>query len=187
MILGGLTCGTTSMLGSPAQPRVPERLPTPWRPGSRLDNLISETEPQLNLVNPYNEESFQGKFHHQGHYLVEVLKHLNNFLRDWRTNISTPICLRLYWGLARISQELELQKPLVILSGYRTRETNNRLEGAVPNSMHIYGRAIDFHSTEVHSKDLFSLAKYLEIGGAGFYPKKGFVHLDSGRLREWQE
>ncbi len=187
MILGGLTCGATSMLASPAQSWVPERLPNPSRPGSRLDNLMPETEPILNLFNPHTKESFQGKFHHQDSYIVDAIKHLNYFLRDWRANISVPICLRLYWALARMTQELELKKPLVILSGYRTPETNSKLEGAVPNSMHLYGRAIDLHSTEVASKDIFKLVNSLQIGGSGWYPRGGFVHIDSGRIRQWRE
>ena len=186
VILGGLTCGAISAQAGNT-PDLPGRLPGPWRPGSRLDNRIRETNPRLYLFNPHTGESFSGLFYHQGDYVPAAIRHLDHFLRDWRESISVPICFRLYWGLARLTQELELTRPLLVLSGYRTQATNSKLEGAVPNSMHLFGRAVDIHSTEVGSKALYDLATSLQIGGTGWYPRGGFVHIDSGRLRKWQE
>lgn len=187
MLLGGVSCGLVKpeLVGG-TSPVVPARLPSPWRPGTRLDNRISETRPYLDLFNPHNGEHWTGRFGMGGRNIADAKNHLDHFLRDWRKNVSVPMCYRLLWALARLTQELELQKPLFVLSGYRTPETNNQLEGAVPNSLHLQGRAVDIHSPEVGSRDLYKQAKSLQIGGTGWYPGKGFVHIDSGRLRNWQ-
>lgn len=188
VLLGGISCGISPVLAddSLVPTSVPARLPNPSRPGTRLDNRIAETRPFLNLLNPHTGERWTGLFGREGSLIPESKPHLDHFLRDWRRNISVPFCYRVLWGLARMTQELELEKPLIVLSGYRTPETNSRLEGAAPNSLHMQGRAIDISSSEIASGDLFKLASNLEIGGTGWYPTKGFVHIDSGHLRRWQ-
>lgn len=186
LIAGGVASMVGPALARGAPPKRPPRLPGPWRPGSRLDNRIGETNPYLNLFNPHNGEQWTGLFGAGGKLLPESKVHLDHFLRDWREGISVPMCYRLLWGMARLTQELELTKPLFVLSGYRTPETNSRIRGASANSFHLLGRAVDIHSPEVAVGDLFKIATRLEIGGTGWYPGRGFVHMDSGRLRNWK-
>lgn len=76
-------------------------------------------------------------------------------------------------------------RPIVVHSGYRTPETNAATEGAAWNSLHMYGKAVDFH---VPGVDLGELADVCQacpsVGGVGYYPA-GWVHLDTGPKRSW--
>jgi uncharacterized protein YcbK (DUF882 family) len=38
---------------------------------------------------------------------------------------------------------------------------------------------------DVETKHLRDLAVKLAAGGVGYYPRSGFVHLDSGAFRTW--
>ena len=78
-----------------------------------------------------------------------------------------------------------INRPLLIHSGYRTLKTNANTEGAVRNSMHLYGKAADLHMQGVPASYVAQLGQYLGGGGVGYYATKNFVHIDSGRLRTW--
>jgi uncharacterized protein YcbK (DUF882 family) len=78
-----------------------------------------------------------------------------------------------------------LSRPIVINSGFRTLHTNSGLEGAARNSMHLYAKAADLRMEGIPTAYLAKLGVYLSGGGVGFYQSKGFVHVDSGRLRTW--
>ena len=75
--------------------------------------------------------------------------------------------------------------PLNVLSGYRSLKTNAGLEGAAKNSMHLYGRAADIYMSGVDLGHLKAVSRQLQAGGVGFYPGKGFVHVDTGAVRLW--
>lgn len=75
--------------------------------------------------------------------------------------------------------------PLVINSGYRSPETNQRLEGAAKNSMHLHGKAVDFSMPGLPSEYMGLLASHYQGGGVGFYPDSGFTHMDTGNVRYW--
>lgn len=74
---------------------------------------------------------------------------------------------------------------LEILSGFRTRDTNDRLEGAAKNSMHMEGRAVDFRIFGMPTAVLGTMVSAFTAGGIGFYLDKGFIHADTGRVRHW--
>lgn len=68
-------------------------------------------------------------------------------------------------------------KPLEVLSGYRTPAHNARIGGA-KNSQHMEGRALDLRPPEGMSvKRLAALARQIPaIRGVGVYPT--FLHID---------
>lgn len=93
-------------------------------------------------------------------------------------------------------------RPMSINSGYRTKEYNDKLDGASPNSQHINGIACDialpneFYSFTNERKLQFLdhiKRKWYEIcsidnvgGGVGFYDT--FFHLDSRKTQSfWNE
>ncbi len=76
-------------------------------------------------------------------------------------------------------------QPLSVLSGFRTLKSNSSLEGAAKNSMHLYGKAIDFRVTGLKIKELASIADQFNAGGIGLYPSSNFLHLDTGGVRKW--
>jgi uncharacterized protein YcbK (DUF882 family) len=72
-------------------------------------------------------------------------------------------------------------KPITILSAYRTPEYNKKIGGA-RFSQHIEGRALDLRPPNGISVDEFfevirKFAPELKIGGIGKYPT--FVHIDT--------
>lgn len=83
--------------------------------------------------------------------------------------------------LARIGTDA----PLHIHSGYRTRKTNQRTEGAALDSRHLVGRAVDISVPGVSNVRLAGMAALLGRGGTGLYPGRNFVHVDTGDERIW--
>ncbi|MGH6624081.1 MAG: YcbK family protein [Burkholderiaceae bacterium] len=78
-----------------------------------------------------------------------------------------------------------VEAPIQINSGYRTRKTNNKLEGAALDSRHLIGQAADISMAGVSNIKLAGMASVLGRGGTGFYVGKGFVHVDCGDERIW--
>ena len=71
---------------------------------------------------------------------------------------------------------------------YRTAETNAMLArttfGVAEHSQHILGRALDLR---LDSKITVAMnaARSMQRGGVGWYPHSGFIHIDSGPVRNW--
>lgn len=72
-----------------------------------------------------------------------------------------------------------------ILSGHRTRETNSRTEGAAKHSLHIEGMAADIRIPGLPTSVVGQMARAFGIGGTGFYVDRGFIHVDTGKVRSW--
>ena len=45
--------------------------------------------------------------------------------------------------------------------------------------------AIDVMLPDVELKAIAVAARGMEAGGVGFYPRSGFVHIDTGPVRTW--
>lgn len=110
-------------------------------------------------------------------------------LRDRSENVMTaidPTVLDVLRGIHGYYEAWEWHQPIVVTSGYRTKKYNSKLEGAAKNSMHLYGKAVDLFVPGIPAEHVGKLGKYLQQGGVGFYPTRGFTHLDTGRLRSWR-
>jgi len=57
--------------------------------------------------------------------------------------------------------------------------------GVAKNSQHLLGRAIDVRLTDLDTAELRDVALSLQRGGVGYYSKSDFVHVDTGRVRQW--
>lgn len=94
-------------------------------------------------------------------------------------------CLRpsLVGVLKKIEQRYG--EPVIITSGYRSREHNQRVHGA-KNSLHMYCAAADI---KVPGISKWELAKFLRSmpgrGGVGTYCHTNSVHIDVGPERDW--
>jgi hypothetical protein len=75
-----------------------------------------------------------------------------------------------------------------ILSAYRTAETNAMLArttfGAAERSQHVVGRALDIR-LESRLSNAMTRARAIQRGGVGWYPHSGFIHIDTGPIRNW--
>jgi len=80
------------------------------------------------------------------------------------------------------------QNRAIVLSGFRSLETNEALArtnfGVAENSQHIYGRALDVRF-DAKLPEAMAAARAMRRGGVGWYPHSGFIHLDSGPVRNW--
>jgi uncharacterized protein YcbK (DUF882 family) len=117
--------------------------------------------------------------------------HLCETLRDAhvapsRGDVYISITLiELLWGVQQALFAQGVRAPIVVHSGYRTPETNAVTEGAAYNSLHMYGRAVDFDVPGVATSDLADLCwSCPRSGGVGYYGG-GWVHLDTGPHRFW--
>jgi uncharacterized protein YcbK (DUF882 family) len=76
-----------------------------------------------------------------------------------------------------------------VLSGYRSPETNAWLasvsRGVARDSQHMNGNAMDIRFPDMPVFKIRQAARSLQMGGVGFYPRSGFVHLDTGPIRYW--
>jgi uncharacterized protein YcbK (DUF882 family) len=146
-------------------------------------------ERELHLVNAHTGESFRDVFWANGRHVPNAVKRLNWVMRDFRTDDVIPIDADLVNLLYGIQTRIGRGKPLVLLSGYRSPETNANLiadgHGAAENSMHLVGRAADIHIQGVQLRYLSRAATSFRAGGVGTYWGNNFVHVDTGRVRFW--
>jgi len=123
-------------------------------------------------------------------YVSDALSTLNRFLRDHYSGEVGVIDPRLFDLLHWIKAELGVQQSFQVISGYRSPTTNQTLRttrggGVAAHSLHMDGRAIDIRVPGVPLADLRDAAMSLRVGGVGYYPREQFVHVDTGRVRNW--
>lgn len=115
-------------------------------------------------------------------------KHACHLLRDVEEGVTHNINVKLIDTLFLIQAWLRVNKMpfhIIIQSGYRTPGHNARLAKAAKKSQHVLGNAADIRIPGLDTTALTRLAKAIGVGGVGFYPHNGFVHVDVGRVREW--
>ena len=83
-------------------------------------------------------------------------------------------------------QELRtrLGKPLLLTSAYRSPAHNRRVGGA-KNSRHMQGDAFDVRMENHDPHEFEAAARAVGFTGFGYYPKSGFMHVDTGPARNW--
>lgn len=139
--------------------------------------------------NLHTGESFAGAYRVGDRYLPEAFAQINHVLRDYRTGEVFPIDPRTIDILCSVHYRMGASDPFQVLSGYRCPRTNAMLrattEGVALNSLHLTGQATDIRLPGYNTAGIRDIGVKLGAGGVGYYPKSDFVHLDSGRVRQW--
>jgi uncharacterized protein YcbK (DUF882 family) len=143
----------------------------------------------LSLVSTHTNEHVAATYWRDGVYDKGALKDINYVLRDFRSGDVAPMDKHLLDLLAELHHRTGSRKPFQIISGYRSPKTNAMLAsasgGVAKRSLHMEAKAIDIRLGDVALSDLRQVALGMKAGGVGFYKKSDFVHVDTGRVRQW--
>ncbi|MAX53252.1 MAG: Twin-arginine translocation pathway signal [Methylophaga sp.] len=155
-----------------------------------LAEKLKQPPRHIAFDNLHTGEKLKVAYWEAGFYKTDALKQINHILRDHRTDEQMPIDRHLIDLLNLLHTELGSKSPFQIISGYRSSQTNSMLrktsDGVAKKSLHMVGKAIDVRLADVELSRLREAALTLNAGGVGYYPKSNFVHLDTGRPRQWQ-
>ncbi len=144
----------------------------------------------LLLYNTHTGERIELVYRRGDQFIPGALAKLDYFLRDHRTGDVRHFDPRLYDILSDLASSIG--KPggeIDIVCGYRTSSTNESLRahttGVAKNSLHIQAEAIDLRMPGIDTLKLRKAALALRRGGVGYYPHSDFIHVDTGRVRQW--
>jgi uncharacterized protein YcbK (DUF882 family) len=161
-------------------PTVPDEPPPP------LDLTSPRT---LSLLNVNSSEQITVTYWADGAYKRDALNKLNHFLRDSQTGEQTEMDPLVFDVLWHTMQMAGFSGSVEVLSAFRSPEHNAWLasvsRGVARDSQHMNGNAMDIRFPGVPVFKIRQAARSLQMGGVGFYPRSGFVHLDTGPVRYW--
>lgn len=125
----------------------------------------------------------------EGEYIGEAIREINLFMRDWRTGTAIQMDTRTVDIMAASLRLLDVNEPYMLLSGYRSPETNamlrSRSSGVARNSLHLVGQAADLRLDSRSTSQVSRAAQSCRAGGVGRYSGSNFVHMDCGPVRTW--
>ncbi len=150
----------------------------------------ASVEHTLQLYNTHTNEKIDIVYRRGDQYIQSALAKLDYFLRDHNTNEVRHFDPRLYDILSDLTASVgHPGGEIDIVCGYRTTSTNAALRahtnGVAKNSLHIQAEAIDLRMPGVNTLKLRKAALALARGGVGYYPHSDFIHVDTGRVRQW--
>ncbi|WP_170381112.1 YcbK family protein [Ruegeria atlantica] len=124
-----------------------------------------------------------------GKYIKDAVKEVNHFMRDWRTDQVKDMDLRTIDIMAASHNLLDVNEPYMLLSGYRSPQTNamlrSRSRRVAKNSLHMKGQAADLRLSSRSVSQMAKAAMSCRAGGVGKYSRSNFVHMDCGEVRSW--
>ncbi len=144
----------------------------------------------LRLFHTHTGEHIDIVYRHGDTFLPEAEAQLDHFLRDHRTGDVKHYDPRLFDILSQLTAAVGRPNAEIdIICGYRSSWSNeflrSRSAGVAKNSLHMRAHAIDIRIPGISTLTLRNAALALHEGGVGYYPRSGFVHVDTGRVRTW--
>jgi uncharacterized protein YcbK (DUF882 family) len=134
----------------------------------------------LRLVHFFRRESVKVNIYNpDGSFNARAVKAVSHFLRCPRTRAEKRIEPRLLTILSQVYDHFG-NRPIAVTSGYRYQRNTS--------SYHYKGAATDIFVRGVAPADLRAFVETLDSGdmGIGFYPRRGFVHVDiRSRSARW--
>lgn len=190
-LVGSATLGAAAAKLAPADPVAAPALPAP------IANVAApavQTRPaadvrRLFLKNLHTGDTVKTAYWENGRYLDDALAEARFALRDWRNGQQHDMDPGLFDIFHELGVRLETDRPFQIISGYRSPVTNAALHakssGVASKSLHVQGMATDIRIEGVQLAHVRKAALSLCRGGVGYYPISNFVHVDTGRVRQW--
>lgn len=158
-------------------------------PSTRSIASMLSTERTLSFHNVHTDEDLTIRCCPEQEYDRETRLRFSSLLRDHHADEvreMDPGLIDIFFAISAFTGSTGTFK---ILSGYRSPETNSWLRrfshGVAEHSMHIEGKAVDIRMDDVSIREIRQAGMALAMGGVGYYPRSGFVHLDTGRIRHW--
>jgi uncharacterized protein YcbK (DUF882 family) len=157
---------------------------------SLAKDAAASNEHHLRLYHTHTGERIDIVYRRGDTFLPEAEAQLDHFLRDHRTGEVKHYDPRLFDILSELTTAVGHPGAEVdIICGYRSSWSNEFLRskspGVAKNSLHMQAHAIDIRIPGVDTLTLRNAALALHEGGVGYYPRSGFVHVDTGRVRTW--
>jgi len=176
-----MVCGAARAQSSPA---------TEAKSSAQTSTSQEGENHRLVLFNTHTNERMDIVYRHGDQYVSGALAKLDYFLRDHQTGEVRHFDPRLYDILSDLTSSVgRPHGEIDIVCGYRTPSTNAALRahttGVAKNSLHIQAEAIDLRMPGVNTLKLRKAALALARGGVGYYPHSDFIHVDTGRVRQW--
>lgn len=141
------------------------------------------------MYSPRTGEKLDMIYWVEGEYIKDAVAEVHHFMRDWRNNKSIGIDLRTIDIMTAAHNLMDISEPYVLLSGYRSPETNAMLRsksrGVARNSLHLKGQAADLRLASRSVSQMARAALACQAGGVGRYSGSNFVHMDCGPVRSW--
>lgn len=164
----------------------------PVSPEHRVHAADASTslEHHLRLYHMHTGERIDIVYRRGDLFLPEAEAQLDHFLRDHRTGEVKHYDPRVFDILSDLVAAVSHPNAEIeIICGYRSSWSNEFLRshsrGVAQNSLHMQAHAIDIRVPGVDTLTLRNAALALARGGVGYYPRSGFVHVDTGRVRTW--
>ncbi|MGI4854912.1 MAG: DUF882 domain-containing protein [Janthinobacterium lividum] len=186
-VLAAVSFGFCTALRADEVPRMPTI------PASHTAHLGMLDTLRLKMHHLHTGESIDVAYKQGGQYSNMGVAMLNQFLRDHRTDQKADYDPREFDLLHALLNKLHKPGATIdIVCGFRTPQSNQFLRtrsaetGVAEHSQHILSKAIDIRIPGVSTRALRDAALSLGMGGVGYYPRSGFVHVDVGPVRQWQ-
>ncbi|WP_158589061.1 YcbK family protein [Alginatibacterium sediminis] len=164
-------------------------LAAPLRAQTKLLVPSSAYSNRLAIKNLNTGESFFQDIGSKDSFDGNALAKLDYILRDYRRGEKTSMDPALYVQMLEIQHQLGDEVEFTVISAYRSPATNANMRkknaGVAKKSYHMKGQAMDISVAGVSTKALRSATLQVSQGGVGYYPRSGFIHIDTGPKRSW--
>lgn len=163
--------------------------PSPGNSSLTVDHGLPQ-ERHLRLYHTHTGEHIDILYRRDNVYLPGAEQELDYFLRDHRTGEVKHYDPRVFDVLSDLAAAVgHPGSEIEIICGYRSPRSNEFLRahssGVAKSSLHMQAHAVDIRIPGVDTLKLRNAALALGRGGVGYYPRSGFVHVDTGRVRTW--
>lgn len=148
-----------------------------------------QTSRSISFYNVNSREHLDVTYFKNGAYCDDAHSKINNLMADKRSGETTLMELSLIDALHKIHTISGSKEPIELICGYRSPATNAQLRettsGVAKHSYHTLGQAADICIKDIPLERVHEIATSLNLGGVGFYPNSGFIHIDVGPARTW--